>query len=116
VADFICPEAIISPESPPSSYAIAGVLNGEDGAWGRVMTGSLQRSIFIAPGLLLAGIRGTRVITGSLLASASITAWLFAYYANQRDNVRAVEAEAREGSKKRLALFQKGQNGQDSAG
>lgn len=81
---IVCPQAFVEPGSPPTSYAVAGVLNGEPGAWGRVAWGVLERSVFIAPGLYLAGVRGKTLATGSLLASASITTWLFALYGIRR--------------------------------
>ena len=70
----------VKPQSPPSSYAVAGVLDGEPGAWPRVFTGSAQRAVVIVPGLWLAGIRGRQLATGALYASATITTFLFVLY------------------------------------
>ena len=72
--------AYVAPQSPPSSYAIAGVLDGERGAWGRVARATAERSVMIAPGLWLAGIRGRELLAGAALASVSITTVLFAHY------------------------------------
>ncbi len=67
--------------SPPTTYAILAMLEGEPGAEGRVVYGALQRSLFIAPGLYLAGVREpSKLICYSLSASASITACLIGYY------------------------------------
>jgi hypothetical protein len=73
-----CP--YLAPKSPPSSYAVAGVLEGERGAWNRVAFGTLQRSLFIAPGLAMAGIRGGELVKGSLYSSLSITGFIFLTY------------------------------------
>jgi len=73
-----CP--YLAPKSPPSSYAVAGVLEGERGAWGRVLTGTLQRSLFIAPGLAAAGVRDEQLVRGSLFSSLSITGFIFVTY------------------------------------
>lgn len=66
--------------SPPTSYNIAALLRCEPGAWGPVLYGTLQRVLFIAPGLYLAGLRGRQLVKASALASASITASLIGYY------------------------------------
>lgn len=68
--------------SPPSTYAILALLEGEEGAFWRVVWGTLQRSAFIAPGLFLVGVRKPAKLVGySLAASTSITACLIGYYA-----------------------------------
>jgi hypothetical protein len=59
--------------SPPSTYAIASMLNREPGAVGRVAALTIQRAIWIGLGLYLAGIRGSRVKRGALFASATLT-------------------------------------------
>lgn len=74
----------IEPKAPPSSYAIAAALEGEPGALGRVFFGTLQRSVFIVPGLLLAGLRGEPLVRTALLASTSITYCFFGLYALRR--------------------------------
>ncbi len=74
----------IEKKSPPSSYAIAGVLEGEPGSMGRVIIGTLQRSLFLAPGLGLSGLRGEQLVRAALLGSASITASLFGLYTLRR--------------------------------
>lgn len=71
-------------QSPPSSYAISAVFDGEPGAWTRVAFTTALRSGFIAPGLYLSGARGKQLLFGSLLGSVSITAFLFLYYGIKR--------------------------------
>lgn len=59
--------------SPPSSYAIYDLVTGVPGALPRTIGLTAVRSIFIAPGLYLAGVRGWTLVKGSLLASAFIS-------------------------------------------
>lgn len=70
--------------SPPSTYAILALLEGEPGALGRVAVGTAQRMVLIAPGLWLAGFRGRDLLAGTAAASASVTLGLIAYYALNR--------------------------------
>lgn len=73
--------------SPPSSYAIADVFEGKPGAWGRTTIGTGQRSLFILPGLWVAGIRGPKLFTGAVAGSVCITLALFGFYALRRRGV-----------------------------
>lgn len=73
--------------SPPSSYAIADVYEGRPGAVGRVLIGTGQRSLFILPGLWVAGIKGPKLVTGALAGSAAITLALFIFYGLRRRGV-----------------------------
>ena len=75
--------------SPPSTYAIARVYEGDPGGWPAVAFGTLQRSLFLLPGLWVAGVRGQRFWLGGLLGSASITASLFVLYGLRRAQVVA---------------------------
>ncbi len=52
--------------SPPTSYAAYGVVEGHPGALLRMGAFTLLRSMILAPGLALAGIRGRQLIVGSL--------------------------------------------------
>jgi hypothetical protein len=74
----------VDQQSPPSSYAIAGALEGEPGAWGRVVLVTLARAFCIAPGLYLGGVRGRQIVTGSAMAAVTITGMLFALYGLKR--------------------------------
>jgi hypothetical protein len=76
--------AYIEQQSPPNSYAIAGALDGEPGAWGRVLLVTALRAFCIAPGLYLGGVRGRQIVTGSAMAAITITGSLFALYAAKR--------------------------------
>ena len=73
--------------SPPSSYAVAAVLEKEPGSTGRVIMGTLMRSLFIIPGLGFSGLRGEQLVKSALLASASITGSLFGLYTLRRSGV-----------------------------
>lgn len=77
----------IEPQSPPSSYAVAAALDGEDGAWPRVLGVTLARAVIIFPGLYLGGVRGRHLFTGALAASASITGMLFVAYGIRKSAV-----------------------------
>ena len=70
----------VEAQSPPSSYAVAAAVDGEPGAWSRVLLVTFARAFVIAPGLYLGGIRGTKLLTGAAMASTTITAMLFALY------------------------------------
>ena len=59
--------------SPPSTYAIADMVNRKPGAVGRVAALTIQRAIWIGLGLYLAGIRGSKVKRGAFFASATLT-------------------------------------------
>ena len=81
------PEAFSPPlrDEPPSTYAISAWVKGEPGALGRVVDLTLSRTLFIAPGLYLAGIREPdRLVKATLGASLSITASLALLYWLQR--------------------------------
>jgi len=67
--------------APPSTYAILAAIEGQEGAWRRVAVATAIRSLMIAPGLWIAGVRGWKVATGALAGSIGITAVLYAYYA-----------------------------------
>lgn len=68
----------------PSSESVLAAINGEPGGWGKVLMSTLLRSLLVAPGVWLAGGRGGRLVAGSLVASTSITAFLFLWYSMHR--------------------------------
>lgn len=70
----------IEANAPPSSYAIADVIEARPGAWPRTVGLTAWRSVVIAPGLALAGVRGRRLVAGSIGASCVLTAYLLGYY------------------------------------
>lgn len=77
----------VDPSSPPSSYAVASVYEGDPGAWGRVVVATGLRTVFVLPGLAIAGVRGRQLLLGSFLGSVGITAALFALYGLKRAKV-----------------------------
>ncbi len=81
------PSCYIDPNSPPSSYAVASVYEGDPGAWPRVLTATAMRTFFVLPGLAAAGVRGRQLLLGSLFGSVGITAALFALYGLKRAGV-----------------------------
>jgi hypothetical protein len=89
---FVCPDAFVPPQSPPTSYAIAGMLNGEPDGFFRVVKGMVQRTAFIAPGLWIAGIRDPKqLVKTSLITSTSISALLIALFAMERAKVIEID-------------------------
>lgn len=81
------PSCYVDPNSPPSSYAVAAVYEGDPAGWAKVATATALRAIFVAPGLAVAGIRGRKLLVGSLAASAGITTALFLLYGLKRAGV-----------------------------
>ena len=80
-----CP--YVERDAPPTAYAVSSAIEGEKGAWGRVLYGALQRSLFIAPGLALAGIRGGKLVRGSLYSSATITGFILLTYVLRKKGI-----------------------------
>ena len=76
--------AYAEPQSPPTTYAIAAVLDGEPGGWTKVILGAAARSVFLAPGLAVSGLRGRQLALSAVLGSISITTMLFPYYMLKR--------------------------------
>lgn len=67
--------------SPPSTYAVLDFVEGRPGATLRLLGLTAMRSLFVAPGLYLAGVRRPAQLAGySLAASVSISVCLVAYY------------------------------------
>ena len=65
--------------SPPTSYAAHAALKGTPRAIAAFAGLTLLRSLIIAPGLALAGIRGKKLVQASLAASGTISATALAY-------------------------------------
>jgi hypothetical protein len=74
----------VEAESPPSSYAIADLVSGKPGAFGRTAGLTALRGAFILPGLYAAGVRDRQLLTGALYGSVGITLWLMGLYAMKR--------------------------------
>ena len=77
-------QVLVEEGSPPSSYAIADLVRGEPGALGRTASLTLQRAIFIVPGLYVAGIRDRQLFTGALYGSIGISMWIYGLYSLKR--------------------------------
>ena len=71
---------LVELKSPPSTYAVADYMDGQKGAWYRVLEVTVNRAFFIGTGLYLAGFRGKDLLRGSLVSSFTVTAWLMAGY------------------------------------
>lgn len=70
----------VEAQAPPSSYAIADMIEGNPGALPRVAKLTALRSIFLIPGLYMAGIRGTMLLKGAGLGSVSLSLYLLGLY------------------------------------
>lgn len=65
--------------SPPSSYAAYAVVRREPGALVRFTGLTVLRSLLIAPGMALAGVKGRPLLLGSLAASGVISLTALGY-------------------------------------
>jgi hypothetical protein len=65
--------------SPPSSYAAHAVVQGERGALVRFAGLTVLRSLLIAPGMAVVGVRGRPLLLGSLAASGLISVAAIGY-------------------------------------
>jgi len=63
----------IATGSPPSSYAIADLIDQKPGSLGRVAALTFNRAIWIGIGLYLGGIRGQKLKQAAFIASATLT-------------------------------------------
>lgn len=64
--------------APPSTYAIASLVDGDPGALGRVVLLTAFRAVPVGVGLRLMGHK-QKLVTTSLAVSPSITAAMIAY-------------------------------------
>ena len=77
----------VQEQSPPSSYAVASMLDGERGAWVRLMGLTLLRGCFIIPGLWVASkllriyLEPMQLLGLSFAGSATISGGMVGYYA-----------------------------------
>lgn len=71
--------------SPPSTYAGHDVVTGKPGAIPKFAGLTLLRAALIAPGLYAAGVRGSRLATGSVLASVGVSVFVVGYCAWKLD-------------------------------
>lgn len=72
--------------SPPSTYAVASVINGEPGGAARLVGVTALRAIFIAPGIWLGGkvvgmkVTGWPLLGMTMSASGAISIGLLGWY------------------------------------
>lgn len=66
--------------APPSVYAVQAFLEGQNGAVLRMAKATAMRTIVIAPGLYVAGLRGKDLVRATAYSAMSITAGLLLYY------------------------------------
>lgn len=69
---------------PPSTYCALAFIEGQPGAGWKFAGATAVRSLFIAPGLVFAGVRGWGLVKGSLFASMSISTVILLFYGYQR--------------------------------
>jgi hypothetical protein len=70
--------------APPSDYAIEALVRGRPGGLSRTAVLTAWRSLLIAPGLYVAGVRGKCLAWGSVAASVSITLGMIAIRAARK--------------------------------
>lgn len=78
----------VEAQAPPSSYAIADMIEGKPGALPRVAKLTALRSIFLVPGLFAAGIRGTMLLKGAGLGSVGLSLYLLGLYSLRKRRLR----------------------------
>lgn len=76
--------AVVQRGDPPSTYCALAFIEGQRGAGWRFLGATAVRSLFIAPGLAFAGLRGWKLTQSALFASMSISTILLLYYGYQR--------------------------------
>ena len=82
--------AVLEPNAPPSSYAVAAAIDGEQGAILRLVGLTFLRGCFIFPGLWVvnkitkAELDALKLLALSFGGSATITLGMVAYYLVQR--------------------------------
>ena len=79
----------VEAQAPPSSYAIADMIEGKPGALPRVVKLTALRSVFLIPGLFAAGIRGTTLLKGAALGSVSLSVYLLGLYSVRKRRYRS---------------------------
>lgn len=76
--------------APPSTYAVAAVLDGHEGAAIKLIGLTALRSVFIVPGIYIATrmtgakLSGGQVVAASLASSCTISAGMLAWYGLKR--------------------------------
>ena len=70
----------VEAQAPPSSYAIADMIEGKPGSLPRVAKLTALRSVFLLPGLYVAGVRGSMLLRGAGLGSVGLSLYLLGLY------------------------------------
>lgn len=73
------------PQAPPSTYAVAALIDGEPGALPRVVGLTLLRAVPIGVGLYIAGER-KHVVRNATIVSTTLTAGMLAYVLWRKSN------------------------------
>lgn len=81
----------VEAQAPPSSYAIADMIEGKPGALPRAIKFTALRSVFLVPGLYAAGIRGTTLLKGAGLGSVGLSLYLLGLYSVRKRRYRSVQ-------------------------
>ncbi len=78
----------VEAQAPPSSYAIADMIEGKSGALPRVVKLTALRSVFLVPGLYVAGIRGATLLKGAGFGSVGLSLYLLGLYSLRKRRFR----------------------------
>ncbi len=70
---------------PDSVFATERLAKGDYEAIPSLLKNSLKRAIFIAPGVLIAGIRGKQAVVASVLGSLGVSLSLVVYFITTPD-------------------------------
>jgi len=68
----------------PSAASVCDVLDGKSGAMPRFLGHWLLRSALIMPGLVIAGVRDKRLLTGAIMGSTMISLFLLFFTTVER--------------------------------
>lgn len=79
----------VESQAPPSSYAIADMIEGKPGALPRVAKLTALRSVFLVPGLYVAGIRGVTLLRSAGFGSVSLSLYLLGLYSLRKRRYEA---------------------------
>lgn len=74
----------VEDNAPPSSYAIADMIEGKPGSLSRVVKLTAVRSLFLVPGLYVAGVRGPTLLKGAAWGSVGLSLYLLGLYTSRK--------------------------------
>lgn len=85
--------------SLPSSESAKALLNGEPGGWWKFTSSTILRSILIAPGLIIGGVRKpSQILVGSLASSMLISTFIITYLAFDNEEEKVPKTRRRASS------------------